>query len=478
MRGNCLSLTRPVPRRAFSPQYASTQSLLHTSTSRMLRARAECASFAGALDVLDTYACASTKLPHLRGAAASVDGSVPPAAFDALLRVLAPSASHACRGALYEELLSASRSCARIAAATDAASLSWKAPAMSAVISAAVDAWHSRGCASSAGSDWLGDSLDGAPLVRLVLSLSQLLGADGGAAPAQPARLLAWLNRSADGWTLWDASGHLEAALEGQPPSSWGENECVLLSSAFIVVEGGRAAHLAGAAPARVYVAFHAGAVEHVPELIAEPPRWRYSARMPDARPASVQSLLRWDVAAPPPTGSFLSVTGRVVGECLRSYPHITGVQTAAANGQAPQGARLRLRDLHGRDVIDIFMDQYRKRLPPGEPRESCSMTRACLSQSRSAGVGRGAIVTVHQVTRALSKKRSGVYLRATDVSQFCVDQAPRGDWADTSPLPLAPTAPAVQISQIASPDVQVINCCLFRIRVRGSLRACGAERR
>lgn len=252
---------------------------------------------------------------------------------------------------------------------------------MAAVISAAVDAWHSRGSASSAGSDWLGDSLDGGPLVRLVLSLSQLLDADGGA--AQPARLLAWLNRSADGWTLWDASGHLEAALEGQPPSSWGENECVLLSTAFIVVEGGRAAHLAGAAPARVYVAFHAGAVEHVPELIAEPPRWRYSGRTPDARPASVQSLLRWDIAAPLPSGS-LSVTGRVVGECLRSYPHITGVQTAAAppNGQAPQGARLRLRDLQGRDVVDIFMDQYRKRLPPGEPREPGSMMRACLSQS------------------------------------------------------------------------------------------------
>ena len=75
--------------------------------------------------------------------------------------------------------------------------------------------------------------------------------------------------------------------------------------------------------------------------------------------------------------------------------------------------------------------------------------------------------MTVHQVSRALSKKRNGVYLRATDVSLFCVDQAPRGDWADTSPLSLAPTAPAVQISRIVSADAQVINCCLFRIRVR-----------
>ena len=362
----CVHSMRRIP----SPWYVSTLPMLHTSAACMLRTRAECASFAGALDILDVYSCASTKLPRLRTAPAVMDGSVAPTVIDALLRVLAPSASHACRGVLYEELLAPSRNCARLAAARDAAVPSSRAPSLAAVISAAEDAWRARGCTASS-ADWPYDTLDGAPLVRLVVSLSQLFDDDSRAAPA---RLLAWLNRSADGWVLWDASGRLEAALEGQPHSSWGDNECILLSTAFVVAEGGQAAHLAGAAPARIYVAFHSSAVEPVPELAAEPRQhWHYSVRTPDAAPVSVRSLLRWDAAAPPNGASYLSVTGRIVGESLRMYPHVAGAQTAAVvpSGQASQGTRLRLRDSQSRDVIDIFLDHYRKRLPPGECRKS-----------------------------------------------------------------------------------------------------------
>jgi len=361
-----------------------TLPLLHTGAARMLLSRAECASFAGALDLQDVYADASLKLPPLRGAAGSVDGPVTPAAFDALLRVLAPSASHACRGAVYEELLASSRCCARMVAVSDAASPSWRAPSLAATCSAAVKAWHARGSAAPSGGEWLGDTLDGAPLVRLVVPFAQLFD-DAmlrGVVPVQPARLLAWLHRSADGCVLWDASGHLEAALEGQPAWSWGENECVVLSNAFVVAEGGRAAHLAGAAPARVYVAFHAAALQRLPELAAEPPlqRWPYSAPAPVASSATVPSLLRWDLSAPP-GGSYVSVTGRIVGECLSTFPHLTGGMAASGlhSGQAPQGTRLRLADPLGRDVIDIFLDHCRRRLPPGEPQLPVLMCAAAF---------------------------------------------------------------------------------------------------
>ena len=337
----------------------------------MLRSRSEAASFSGALDILHVHSCGLIKLPQMRDAEPAADGSVAPAAFDALLRVLAPSAGSACRGAVYEELLASSRSCARAAADNDAALLSSTAPSMAAVLDAAVGAWHSRGSAASSGNDWLSDTLDGAPLVRLVSPISQLFDAavPGDAACVQPVRLLAWLNRSSDGWTLWDASGHLEAVLEGRPPSSWGESECVVLSTAFIVVEGARAAHLARTAPARVYASFHAAAVEVVAELAAEPrwQRWRYIAPVL-GQVSSVRSLLRWSAPAPLNTPN-LSVTGLVVGECLRTFPHLSSVQPATALqlGQASQGTRLRLRDLQSRDVIDIFLDHHRKRLPPGE---------------------------------------------------------------------------------------------------------------
>ena len=357
--------------RSFSPRYASALPLLHTGASRMLLSRSECASFSGALDILRVHACGLTKLPEMRGAEPAADGSVAPVAFDALLRVLAPSAGHACRGTVYEELLACSRSCARAASANDTALQSCATPSVSALLDAAVGAWHSRGCAASSGNDWLCDTLDGAPLVRLVSPISHLFEAavPGAAACVQPVRLLAWLNHSSDGWVLWDASGHLEAVIEGRPLSSWGANECVVLSTAFIVVEGARAACLARTAPTRVYVSFHAAAAELVAELAAEPPRqrWRYNA--PGfGEPSSVRSLLRWAAPAPPST-PHLSVTGLIIGECLRSFPHLSGVQPAAAlqSGQASQGTRVRLRDLHGRDFVDVFLDHHRKRLPPGE---------------------------------------------------------------------------------------------------------------
>ena len=361
--------------RSFSPRYASALPLLHTCASRMLLSRSECASFSGALDILHVHACGLMKLPEMRGAEPAADGAVAPAAFDALLRVLAPSAGHACRGTVYEELLAASRCCARAAAASDAALQSCTAPSVSAVLDAAVGAWHRRGCSASSGNDWLCDTLDGAPLVRLVLPISQLFEAavPNAAACVQPVRLLAWLNHSADGWVLWDTSGHLEAVIEGRVHSSWGANECVVLPTAFVVVEGARAACLARTAPTRVYVSFHAAAVELVAELAAEPPRqrWRYTAPV-FGQPSSVRSLLRWDVPAPPTT-PHLSVTGLVIGECLRSFPHLSGVQPAAAlqSGQSSRGTRLRLRDLHGRDFVDVFLDHHRKRLPPGESHES-----------------------------------------------------------------------------------------------------------
>ena len=317
------------------------------------------------------YGCGLIKLPELRFAEPTADGSVVPAAFDALLRVLAPSGGQACRGTVYEELLASSRYCARAAAVNDAALQSCAAPSLSAVLDAAVNAWHSRGCAASSGNDSLCDTLDGAPLVRLVSPMSQLFDAAGLGATAcmQPVRLLAWLNHSSDGWVLWDASGHLEAVLEGCPPSSWGANECVVLSTGFITVEGARAACLARKAPTRIYVSFHAAALELVAELASEPPRPRWRNTMPVfGEPSSVRSLLRW--VAPAPTGTAcLSVTGLVIGECLRSFPHLSSVQPTAAlqSGQASQGTRLRLRDLHGRDFVDVFLDHYRKKLPPGE---------------------------------------------------------------------------------------------------------------
>ena len=90
-----------------------------------------------------------------------------------------------------------------------------------------------------------------------------------------------------------------------------------------------------------------------------------------------------------------------------------------------------------------------------------------CLSEPCAhAGVGRGAIVTIHLVTCQFYKKRNGVYLRALDVSQFCIDQAPRGDWADQARLPLAPTSPAVQIGRIILDGQRIIDCSLMRLRV------------
>ena len=420
------------------------------------------------------HGCGLIKLPDLLGAEPAADGSVVPAAFDALLRVLAPSAGHACRGTVYEELLASSRCCARAAAANDAALQACSSPSLSAVLDAAVDAWHSRGYAASSGNDWLCDTLDGAPLVRSVSPISQLFDAAslGTAACAQPVCLLAWLNYSSDGWVLWDASGHLEAVLEGCPSASWGANECVVLSTAFIVVEGARAACLARTAPARVYVSFHAAAVTLVAELAAHPPRQRWRYTMPVfGEPSSVRSLLRWVAPAPPGT-PYLSVTGLVIGECLRSFPHLSGVQPAAALqfGQASQGTRLRLRDLQGRDFVDVFLDHHRKRLPPG-----ASLMPAGVRALRTSepcvreGVGRGAIVTIHQVSRLLAKKRNAVYLRAMDVSLFYVNQAPRCDWAASpAPPPVVPF-PAVQIGQLCCPDPHIIDCCLSRIRVRAS---------
>jgi hypothetical protein len=229
-----------------------------------------------------------------------------------------------------------------------------------------------------------------------------------------------------------------------------------------------------------VYVSFHAAAVELVAELAAEPPRqrWRYTAPV-FGQPSSVRSLLRWDAPAPPTT-PHLSVTGLVIGECLRSFPHLLGVHPAAAlqSGQSSQGTRLRLRDLHGRDFVDVFLDHHRKRLPPGESHESHTLftpVGVCawrMPEPVRAGVGRGAIITIHQVSRLLATNRNAVYLRAMDVSQFCVDSAPRCDWAEPA-LPLAPATPAVLIGQIFSAGTQVIDCCLLRIRVRGRLFTC-----
>jgi hypothetical protein len=362
---------------AFSPLAVPTLPLLHAPDAAALRARCERACFSDALGILRLHADLAAKQSPAWPGAKRRAGSAPPDALGAALAALAPGAAQPCRGSVYEELFAPARSALRLAAAADAAPQLPRAPPLAALRAAACAAWtaHGRAAPRVVGGGWYGDMLDGAALVRHVAPLQSLLAAaasDAGGSECEPAVLLAWAHRAAEGaWLLADASGSLEAAAEGRAAGSgdWAHHgQCLMLRRGHVIAEGARDAHAAGGAPARLYVAFNLLDATHIALLDAAPPpppRWA-PPRAAATPPSAVTPLLVWkrDGVAE----QQARVHGRVVGESLRTRPHVAGPLPPGAPLLPPPqwAARLRLRDAAGRDTIDVYLDQHRCRLPPG----------------------------------------------------------------------------------------------------------------
>jgi hypothetical protein len=84
-----------------------------------------------------------------------------------------------------------------------------------------------------------------------------------------------------------------------------------------------------------------------------------------------------------------------------------------------------------------------------------------------SPGVARGALVTVRGATRAMGKS-CAIYLRAADATQFQVDTAPRCDWAELAPLPMAggSVLPAQRLNTLHGVAADLIDRRQLRLRV------------
>ena len=365
--------------------------------------RCECLCFDDVFCLVASHAELAVKLPHL-----DVAG------LDAAIAALAADAMPACRGPIYDELFAPCRSAQRLSAAAGDVPLLCGVPALQAVQAAAYAAWTRHGVSAPRvlSGGWSGDLLDGECFVRHVAPLSAALAAADvtlRGSSEHGAVMLAWLERSASGgWMLTDATCSLEAAPEGLTLPAPGAKEwahqgmCVLLRRGYVIAEGVASAHRAGGLPLRLYAAFHVSDVVHLaaldvavrapasaapsfaaaamgieplPSLLLMP-----AAEVPSAANSkSVCTFMRWyaDCSACPesiPPGVVLQVCvrGRVVAECMRSRPHIQGPLHHGmpdAEQRTERNSRLRLRDVTGRDNIDIFIDDHRRRLPPGARR-------------------------------------------------------------------------------------------------------------
>jgi hypothetical protein len=450
---------------ALSPLAAPLAAPPHTTGALALRIGR--ASLAHAAHLCALHEDVRAKLAPLGGAEALLDALAAAAA--AALGQPAPGGGQAAlraasaRGDLFEELLKPCASLARMlsadaeAAAEAGAVHGLRLPSLSSLRAAAEGAWRAgaRMAARDSSAGWPGDALDEGGLARLVAPLQALLGA---CAPGgQPAALLAWARRSADGgpgWLLSDATGSVEALPEpcdaladccAPPPWLATDGQCVMLARARVVAEGAQG----GAAPLRLYIAFAPAHAQRVPAAdlpSRAPPPQRAAAPDPwrEAAALGVRAALR-------SSAKQLCVRALVVGERIRSVPHLMGPDAATATAQ---GSRLRLRDLAGRDCVDLYLDSHRRQLPPG--------------------IARGAVLLIRGAARSVGASGT-TYLKAWDATTFSALSGPQEHWA--GPLPPPPPAEArlerrVSVAQLYGPqEGPPAGCVRLRVRVAGLIR-------